>query len=184
MLIGITGTDGAGKGAVVDYLVSAKGFVHYSARAIWVEEIERRGIENSRASMRTVANELRGEHGNDYLIKYYLDKMADEKPENAVIESLRAIAEVETLRANDGILLAADADQKLRYERITARGSSSDNVSFEEFVRLEEIEMNDPDPNGMQKAAVIEMAEHTIMNNSTLEELHAKIEDVLTKITS
>jgi dephospho-CoA kinase len=33
MIIGITGTDGAGKGAVVDYLVAQKGFTHYSGRA-------------------------------------------------------------------------------------------------------------------------------------------------------
>ena len=93
MLIGITGTDGAGKGSVVGYLANSKGYVHYSARAIWVEEIERQGIENNRASMRIVANELRGKHGNDYLITYYLEKMKSDKTENAVIESLRALAE-------------------------------------------------------------------------------------------
>ena len=41
MIIGITGTDGSGKGTVVDYLVEQKGFKHYSARAIFEEEIAR-----------------------------------------------------------------------------------------------------------------------------------------------
>ena len=30
MIIGITGTNGAGKGVVVQYLVKQKGFTHYS----------------------------------------------------------------------------------------------------------------------------------------------------------
>ena len=182
MIIGITGTDGAGKGAVVDYLVEQKGFVHYSARAIWEEEIQRQGIENNRANMRKVANELRAKHGYDYSVTYYLDKVAREQPAHAVIESQRAIAEVETLKANGGVLFAVDADAEIRYERIVKRGSATDHISFERFQELEAIEMDDPDPAGMQKAAVIKMADHTILNEGTLAELHQKIEAVLNQI--
>src|SRR3989344_3951257 len=42
MIIGVTGTNGAGKGTVVDYLVSKKGFKHYSAREFIVEEVIKR----------------------------------------------------------------------------------------------------------------------------------------------
>ena len=42
--IGITGTLGAGKGTIVDYLVKNRGFVHYSVRAFITEEIKRRGL--------------------------------------------------------------------------------------------------------------------------------------------
>lgn len=184
MLIGITGTDGSGKGTVVEYLVNEKRFSHYSARVIWVAEIERQGIENNRANMRKVANELRAAHGNDFLVTHYLKKMEEEQPKNAVIESIRTTAEADTLKRNGGILLAVDADQKLRYERIQARKSSSDQISFEEFQKHEQLEMDDPDPHGMQKAKVIAMADYTILNNGTLEELHAQIEEVLTKIES
>ena len=41
MLIGITGTLGAGKGAAVDYLVTKKNYRHVSARAIWTKELNR-----------------------------------------------------------------------------------------------------------------------------------------------
>lgn len=184
MIIGITGTDGAGKGTVVEYLVQEKGFTHYSARSIWIEEIERQGLENNRSNMRRTANELRGTHGNDYLVTYYLEKMQTEDTARTVIESIRATAEAQTLKAHGGVLLAVDADQKLRYERIQERKSSSDQVTFEEFVRQEELEMNDPDPHGMQKAKVMEMADYTITNNGTREELHAQVEDVLRQITN
>lgn len=182
MLIGITGTDGAGKGAVVDYLVKEKGYVHYSARAIWEEEFIKRGIESSRANMRLIANELRSTHGNDFLVTYYLKKKKQEGVDNAIIESIRATAEAVTLQTEDGVLIAVDADQQVRYERITSRGSSSDDISLTDFIKQEELEMNDPDPNGMQKAKVMQMADYTILNEGTLEELGLKVEEVLKKM--
>lgn len=176
MIIGITGTDGAGKGAVVEYLVDNKGFVHYSARALITAEIQARGLPVNREHMRLVANDLRGTHGLDVIVSTALRKMQEEGVHDAIIESIRAVKEVETLHANDGILLAVDADQRLRYERIMARQSESDQVSFQDFVSQEQLEMNDPDPNGMQKAKVIGLADYTIMNNGTLSELAQQVE--------
>ena len=181
MLIGITGTDGAGKGAVVAHLVKKHGFKHYSARDIWEDEFKKRGMESTRPNMRLVANELRAEHGNDFLVTYYLNKMANEGEEDAIIESIRATAEAVALKENGGILLAVDANQKLRYKRISGRKSSSDSVTFEEFVAHEKLEMNDPDPNGMQKAKVMEMANYTIANNGSMKDLVKNIEGFINK---
>lgn len=176
MLIGITGTDGAGKGTVVDYLVKAKGFVHYSSRAWFLEIIVEKGMDPTRANMRLVANELRKQRGNDCVVQEYLKRAKDAGYENFIIESIRATAEADSIKANGGILLAVDADQHIRYDRIMSRASVSDQVSFEEFIEHEELEKNDPDPNGMQKAKVMEMADYTINNDGTLEELNIEIE--------
>ncbi len=182
MLIGITGTDGAGKGTVVEYLVHTKGFTHCSARAIFAEELTRRGEELSRANLRLMGNEMREAHGNDFLVTYYLKKIQDEKIERAVIESIRTTAEADTLKANGGILIAVDANQKIRYERVQLRRSSSDKVSFEDFVAHEELESNDPNPHGMQKRKVITMANYTIMNSGSVEDLKKSIEEVFKKM--
>lgn len=179
MIIGITGTDGAGKGVVVDYLVKEKGFTHYSSRDLITEEVKKRGLPADRDHLRIVANDLRREHGNDFIIRFSFEKAKEAGVENAVIESVRAMAEVEYLKQNDGILLAVDADQKLRYERIQSRASASDQISFERFVEQEEIEMNDPDPSGMQKAEVIKGADYVIMNNGSLDELYKKVGEFL-----
>jgi len=182
MLIGITGTDGSGKGTVVDYLVTQKGFTHYSAREIWIEELTLREMEPTRANMRLIANEMREKFGNDFLVTYYLKKIKEERPENAIIESIRAVSEAETLKANGGILIAVDADQKVRYERVQVRRSETDKVSFEQFVAHEDLETNDPNPHGMQKQKVIAMADYCIFNDGTLDELHTKIENILLRV--
>ena len=51
IIIGITGTLGAGKGTIVDYLIKTKGFTHYSVRAFITKEIEKRKLPVNRDSM-------------------------------------------------------------------------------------------------------------------------------------
>ena len=63
-IIGITGTIGAGKGTVVEYLTKPPhNFVHYSARTLLNKIIAERGLPEGRDSLRMVANELRGARG-------------------------------------------------------------------------------------------------------------------------
>lgn len=171
MIFGITGTDGAGKGAAVKYLVEKKGFTHYSSRELITEKIIEQGLLVNRENMRLVANQLRKEHGNDVIVQLSLQKARADQASNFIIESIRAIAEVEALHQAGGILLAIDANQNARFRRIVGRQSASDDVTFAEFIAHEKLEMNDPDPNGMQKAKVMAAADYTIMNDSSLKEL-------------
>ncbi|MCB9810567.1 MAG: AAA family ATPase [Candidatus Nomurabacteria bacterium] len=179
MIIGVTGTDGSGKGSVVAHLISKYNFVHYSSRDLITEEIKKRGLEPTRVNLRKVANIMRSENGTDVIVKKALEKIAADGVEKAVIESIRTINEVETLRKAGGLLLAIDAPADVRYERIVGRGSGTDHVSFEDFVKHEKLEMDDPDPNGMQKAKVMELADHTISNCDSLENLYKSVDNFL-----
>lgn len=179
MLIGITGTDGAGKGTVVEYLVKNKGYLHFSSRGVITRELLRSGLPTDRVHLREMGNKLRTEHGNDFLVTFALRLVQPEALEYMIIESIRAVAEAMSLKAQGGILLAVDAEQSVRYERITSRNSTTDRVSYEDFVAQEKLEMEDPDPHGMQKARVMAMADYTIMNNGSLEELEVEIERAL-----
>jgi len=179
MLIGITGTDGAGKGSAVEYLVSKKGFAHYSSRDLITIEINRLGLEATRENLRLTGNKMRKTEGADAIVKCALKKIEKDGTNKAVVESIRAKKEAETIKEAGGILLAIDADSEVRYKRIKGRGSSSDKISFEDFLKQEELEMNDPDPNGMQKAEVMKMADYTIMNNQPLAKLYASVDEFL-----
>ena len=185
--IGMTGTLGAGKGTVVDYLKS-KGFAHYSASGFITEEIVRRGMKVDRDAMSIVANDLRAIHSPSYIIEQlYARAIANGR--DSVIESIQTVGEAEALRAaatRDGFrttLIAVDADIRARYERIVKRGSVKDNVSFETFEQTEEDEMNSTDPTRHNIAGVMRLADYTVNNDGTLDELNAQVDDILAKLS-
>lgn len=182
LIIGITGTLGAGKGTVVEYLVKEKNFKHYSVRDYLTREIKKRKLEVNRDSMVTVANDLRKKFGPSYLAQE-LYKEARIEGANAVIESLRTPGEILSLKEKGNFtLFAVDADQKIRYERIVSRASESDKVSFEKFKDDENREMNSTDPTKQNLSKCILMADFKFDNNSTIEKLYDEVEKTIKKI--
>ena len=97
LIIGITGTLGAGKGTIVDYLIKTKGFKHFSVRRFLTDEIKKRNLPLNRDSMTEVANELRKKHHPAYIVEQ-LFKQAEKEGGNAIIESIRTPGEVDFLR--------------------------------------------------------------------------------------
>jgi dephospho-CoA kinase len=183
ILIGITGTIGSGKGTVVKYLQEQYDFQHYSARAFISEEVNKRGLPQTRENMRIIANELRTQHGSSFVAEG-LYEQAIAANTNAVLESLRSPGEIEALRNKPErfYLLAVDADLKIRFKRITERKSSTDLVPFEKFMDDAQKEMNDPNPGGMRLAECIRIADGKIENNGSIEELHKAIDEFITPL--
>lgn len=182
MIIGITGTNGAGKGVVVDYLVE-KGFTHYSSSGFLGEELDRRGVEKTRSNLRAVGNEFRAKYGSGYLSEGFLKMAAEKGIAHLVIESVRSTGEAEKIKAAGGVMLVVDADRKLRYDRIFARHTGKDLVDFDTFVTQEEREWYGTEGNhDMNIKRVMDMGDYTIWNNGTFEELKGQIDEVLKKM--
>lgn len=177
MIIGITGTNGAGKGTVVEFL-KQQGFRHYSARDFIVEEVTRRGLPVNRDNTRLTANDLRREHGPGYvLIELY--KRAVEGGGNAVLESMRTVGEAEALKEKGVIIWAVDADRKARYERSVLRGTDLDKISFEKFCEQEDREMQGTEPWDMNVFGVMKLADRIFTNDGTPGELSAQVKEAL-----
>ncbi len=175
-IIGITGTLGAGKGTVVDYLIKNKGFKHYSVRQFLTDEITKRGLPVNRDSMTMVANSLRANHSPWYIIEQ-LYKKAAAIGGNSIIESIRTPGEIDFLKKQgDFHLIAVDADPKLRYSRITIRASSTDDVSYDTFLANEKREFNTTDPNKQNLSKCISLADVILHNDGSLAELNEQLE--------
>jgi len=182
VIIGITGTNGAGKGTVVEFLMKELGFKHYSARGLLTKMLNEQGKELSRTNMNVTANKLRADN-HPAIIAELLVKDAEKDGGHAVIESIRTPGEANLLRKFKNFrLLAVNANSKVRYDRVVTRGSSTDKIPYEQFVAEEEREMTSTDPNKQNISKCFEMADDIIDNNGTPEELREKLNEYVKKL--
>lgn len=180
--IGITGTIGAGKGTIVDYLLQKKGFQHYSVRAFITEEIKRRGLPINRDSMTMVGNDLRAKHSPSYIVEQ-LYEQAQQSGKNCIIESVRTLGEVKALRGKANFyLFAVDADPAIRYDRVVVRGSETDHIDYDTFLANEKREMTSDDENKQNLRGCIEAADYCFSNDGSIEDLQQQVEEVFRKI--
>lgn len=181
-IIGITGTLGAGKGTVVEYLKEKYGFVHFSVRDFLKEEVLRRGMEPNRDSFTQVANELRAAHSPSYVTDCLYERAA-QQTHDAVIESIRTPGEIDSLQAKGNFRLwAVDADPEIRYRRAVLRNSETDHVTYETFLANERREMTSTDPNKQNLSVCISRADTVLQNNGDLAALYQAVDEVMQEI--
>ena len=176
MIVGLTGRNASGKGEAADYL-KTKGFAYFSLSDELREEAKERDIETTRESMIRLGNQLREEFGANYLARKINEKI-DSKGK-FVVDSIRNPEEIRELRKNKNfILVGVDAPVEVRFERAVERGRAGDAKTQEEFKELEQRE-NLKNKTGQQLDECLKAADKVIVNDSSLEELHKKIDKLI-----
>ena len=200
MIIGLTGKNASGKGEIANYL-KAKNFIYYSLSDVIRDEATKRGLEHSRDNLIMLGNELRERHAPNYLavqinekikifssiknISYSLynkkiRKNIKKNPEqNFVVDSIRSPFEAKELMKNKSFtLLGIKAPIEIRFKRMIERGRIGDAKTVEDLKRQEERE-NTTNKSSQQLDATFSLFQKVIINDGTLEELHAKIDKLL-----
>ncbi len=173
-LIGLTGTNSAGKGEVAAYFEN-KGYAYFSLSDLIREELRKIGKEATRDNLIKMGNELREKNGHDILARLILKKVKGK----SVVDSIRNPREIEYLRnQKDFILLAVDAPVDLRYERAKQRGRAESASTREEFINKEAEEMTDLEK-GQQLHNCMKMADFLLINDGSLKDLYRKLEELL-----
>lgn len=181
MIIGVTGTLGAGKGTISQLLIE-RGLRHYSVRDFISKEIEKRGLVVNRDNLVYVGNDLREKNSSSYIVEQVYE-LAKKDGGNCVIESFRTQGEIDALRKKDDFfLIAIDGNPGIRYSRISERASETDRISFEVFLANEQREIFSYDPNKQNLSKCISMADFKILNNGTIDELKQNVEIILQDI--
>ncbi len=182
MIIGLTGKNGSGKTAVSEYLQS-RGFEYYSLSDEIRNEARKRGMEITREVLIEVGNELRSNYGPGILAERILSRLGDDR--NYVIDSIRNPYEVEVLkRRRDFTLLALEADESIRFERSRRRGRESAAQTLQQFIEEEARELDSNNPANQQLHATRQKADLVVTNNGTLEELHRRLDELLSPLMS
>src|SRR4030042_7035785 len=130
MRIGLTGRIASGKETLTDFL-RKKGFIYFETSKVLIEELEKRGLEINRWNMQNLGDELREKDGPGAIMKLFLKKT--EPGKNYIFDSLRNAGEAEFLKDNvkDFILIAVDASQKIRFQRVIERNKPTDPKTWE-----------------------------------------------------
>ncbi|MEM2956362.1 MAG: AAA family ATPase [Candidatus Pacearchaeota archaeon] len=175
MIIGLTGTLGAGKSIVAEYL-QKKGWVYFSLSHEVREEAKKQGIEITRENLQELGNDMRKKYGNDVLAQRILMKITDPQ-KNYVIDGIRNPAEIMLFKQLGSFyLIAVDAPKQLRFQRLIARNRESDPKTLYDFMRIDAIDQGkDQTESGQQTAECMKMADAVLVNDSTLERFWDKI---------
>lgn len=179
MIIGLTGTNGAGKTVTADHL-QTKGFHFHSLSDEIRAELAERSMEANRENLIQTGNALRAEYGPAVLAERIKSRLRPDR--NYVIDSIRNPYEVDALRAYGGFhLLHLDAPRPMRFERTVKRGGPRTPASFEQFVEQEDREINSADPTHQQLQATWAKADSVIDNGGSIEELKATVDRVVSQ---
>jgi dephospho-CoA kinase len=173
-LIGLTGTNGAGKGEVAGHL-QKKGYAYFSLSDEIRAELRKKGKEETRDNLIAAGNALRRRFGPDILARRVMKKIRGK----AVIDSIRSSREAAFFRRRKGfILVAVDAPVELRFRRVRQRGRAESASTLAEFIAKEAEEMA-AGRAGQQLRRTMTMADIVIMNAGTLEALRRKVDKCL-----
>lgn len=172
-IIGIAGTNGAGKDTLGELLAQRCGYKFRSVSDILREELTAQGIPHEREHMRALSTKWANEHGHGVLsvktIEAYAEEEEREGYKGLVIGSIRRPAEAKAIQDEGGVVVWVDADRQTRYERLqqSNRGRSEDGVDFKEWSAQEDIEMRpiEGEPGSINMLGVKEIADIHLDNN-------------------
>lgn len=177
-IYGVTGTNASGKDTVMD-LLEERGFLRFSTSDC-LRQISRSVFNSTQRGgsdmpMGRLGNAFREAYPGGMVELGLLDwwmrvgvLSPDLHPKGLVIGSIRGVNEARRLKEVGGKLIVTDASPEARFSRIAGRGREDDHQqSYEQFLAKEAAEMahDETDPTKFGMAAVIEMADISIVND-------------------
>jgi len=175
-LIGISGTNGAGKDTLAHWLQDNQGWQFVSVSDILRAELGRRNLPIERKYLRSLSTELRKEKGLGVLVDLSV-RQWDNQFSGLIISSIRNPGEADRIHELGGKVVWVDADPKIRYERIMGRRrGTEDTKTFEQFMAEEQAEMEGTgDPASLDMLAVKQKADIFIQNDTETTEQFIKL---------
>jgi dephospho-CoA kinase len=169
-VIGITGLARSGKDTVAGYISKKYGFqMLVLSRDTLDPELRKRGLPVTKETEAMLGDELRQKYGRDVLSRRILEKA---KTDKIVVVGFRTPEEAEYIknRVDKFHLIEVFAPKEIRVER-------KSKEDFKDFFKRDSLDIK---RKGL--ARVLEMTTLKINNDSTLQELHKRVDRVMGKL--
>ncbi|HSB47864.1 MAG TPA: deaminase [Candidatus Bilamarchaeum sp.] len=181
MIIGLTGENCAGKSTIAEYLMR-KGFYYYSLSDVIREEVKAEGRAVTRENLIKKGNELREKFGPGILGAKMASKV--QKDKNYVIDSIRNPAEVgELKKLGRFFLFYVTAPPDTRFRRIKSRNREEDPQTYEAFLHIEKLEMENAEKTKQNLKGTFALAERRIENNADFTDLYDLVDKALAEVS-
>ena len=188
-IVAIVGLCGAGKSEVADRFVR-EGFAYLRFGQITLDEVARRGLQPTEANEKEIREALRKEHGMAAFAILNQPKidtlLAEGKP--VLVDGLYSLSEYKVLKEKYGTSLtvvAVYAPPEVRYARLEDRRSrygDDPKMKYRSFSRNEAKARDYAEIENIEKAGPIAMANYTIVNTGTLEDLDRTMSAIISSI--
>lgn len=185
-IVCIAGMAGAGKSIVSDELVK-KGFAFLRFGQITLDKIKEDGLEMNESNEKRIREGFRKKHGMAAFAILNIPKLDVQlEKSNVVVDGLYSWSEYKVLKEKYGNLMyvvAVYAPPKLRYARLKNRKAESDkDRRFRSFTEEEAKARDYAGIENIEKGGPIAMADFTIINTVTVNELTEKVKEVLLQV--
>ncbi len=174
MIIGITGPAGAGKDTSANYIADHLNILHVSGGDILRDMLTRAGLEPKKAAIGSFGVYVRAFYGADEIPRRVLEKAKGH--EHVIYSGFRSPSEAQAVKERGGTILYIDAPDTVRHTRIVERKREGDVVQKAILVSLDKQESNAGDILNEDLGGVKTIANEIIVNDGTLEDLHAKLD--------
>jgi len=188
-MICVVGMAGSGKSEVAEYIKRTKGLGYVRFGQVVLDVIIQEGGKSTEEREREVREKMRKEHGMAAIALLNMPKFDEEiKKGDFIGDSIYSWEEYLVLKGKFGenlILIAVYAPPTVRYERLAGRAKrhgEDEELRFRSFAKGESEKRDFAEIENLHKAGPIAMADYTVINEGSLEELEAKVDEVFEKI--
>ena len=188
-IIAVVGMTGSGKTDVANLFVE-HGYEYVRFGQAVLDEVMRQGLEVNEKNERTVRENMRSTHGMAAMAKFLIpifDKLT--KTTKVVADGLYSWEEYQLLKEkyqDDIIILAICSRPEIRYQRLAQRKLIKDDKKAinRPTTPVQSKSRDHSEIENLHKAGPIAMADFTIINEGTKEELREKVEELIKKLSS
>jgi len=177
IVVGLAGMPGSGKSLVVE-TAQELGYAIVGMGDVIREETAKRGLELTPQNVGKVMLQLRDEGGNYVIAQKCIPKIEEQTSTKVLVDGLRSMYEADAFKAHFAkfTLVAVHASPETRFKRLFNRRRSDDPDVWEVFRDRDMRELS------VGVGNVIAMAEQIIVNDNSMEQVKAKVEETLQRI--